>query len=114
MSLDMQVERGASSSGAAYILVKCVGQLQSGESAAFQAKVRGLLAECPTVVLDLCGVTRLDSSGLGALTRLYLSAKQQKKSLKMANLNPLVKDLFSLTRLSELFEVFEHFDGPRM
>ncbi len=114
MPLDMQVERLTSPDGTAVAYVKCVGQLQSEESHPFQARVRKLLAEHPTVVLDLCGITRLDSSGLGALTRLYLSAKHQHKSLQMANLNPLVRDLFSLTRLSEMFEVFEHFDAPRM
>ncbi len=114
MPLDMAVERITSPDGTAIAYVKCVGQLQSAESHVFQVKVRELLAKYPAVVLDLCGITRLDSSGLGALTRLYISAKHQHKSLQMANLNPLVRDLFSLTRLSEMFEVFEHFDAPRM
>ncbi|MHB1699259.1 MAG: STAS domain-containing protein [Acidobacteriaceae bacterium] len=114
MPLEMAVERITSPDGTVIAYVKCLGQLQSAESHSFQVKVRVLLAEHPAVVLDLCGITRLDSSGLGALTRLHLSAKHQHKSLKFANLNPLVRDLFSLTRLSELFELFEHFDAPRM
>jgi anti-anti-sigma factor len=45
----------------------------------------------------------MDSSGLGAMVGLYVSAKTAKHQLKLINLNQRIKELFSLTRLGDVF-----------
>jgi anti-anti-sigma factor len=43
----------------------------------------------------------LDSSGLGTIVGLYVSAKRAKSELKVMHLNERLKELISLTRLGE-------------
>ena len=49
----------------------------------------------------MTNVTYLDSSGLGAIVALYVSAKTANCQLKLINLNQHLKDLFSTTRLGQ-------------
>ena len=86
------------------ILVQCSGRITSTSSPALQTTVRSLIPETKRIVLDLTDVSYLDSSGLGALVALFLSAKRQNCELKLINLNQRLKELFSLTRLSSVFE----------
>jgi anti-anti-sigma factor len=86
------------------ILIQCIGRITSTSSPELQTTVRGLIPETKRVVLDLTGVSHLDSSGLGALVALFLSAKRQNCELKLINLNQRLKELFSLTRLASVFE----------
>ena len=97
--LDLKVVKGAEE-----ILVQCTGRITSTSSAALQTTVRGLIPEANRIVLDLTDVSYLDSSGLGALVGLLLSAKRQNCQLKLINLNQRLKELFSLTRMASVFE----------
>jgi anti-anti-sigma factor len=69
-----------------------------------QGKVRVAIAEFKTVVLDLTDVQYVDSSGLGALVGLYVSAKRAGKQLKLINLSDRVLELLRLTKLLGVFE----------
>ena len=74
-------------------------------------------ARFPTVNLDLTDVSYMDSSGLGAMVGLYVSAKTAKSQLKLINLSPRVKELFSLTRLGDVFgkeatQLWETYNRP--
>jgi anti-sigma B factor antagonist len=86
------------------IVVRCIGRITSASSGTLQSTVRGLIPETERIVLDLTGVTYLDSSGLGALVSVYLSAKRQHCELKLINLNQRLKELFRLTKLAKVFE----------
>lgn len=97
--------------GPAEILVRCTGRITSSTSGALQATVRSLLPETNRVVLDLTDVSYLDSSGLGALVSLYVSAKRQHCELRLINLNQRLKQLFRLTKLASVFEGHEDFLG---
>jgi anti-anti-sigma factor len=46
----------------------------------------------------------MDSSGLGALVALYISAKGAKCQLQLVNLSPRIRDLLSLTNVLSVFE----------
>jgi anti-sigma B factor antagonist len=86
------------------ILVQCSGRITSTSSAMFQTAIRELIPGTHRIVLDLTDVSYMDSSGLGALVGLYLSAKRQNCELRLVNLNQRLKELFSLTRLATIFE----------
>jgi len=68
-------------------IVRCTGKITSSTTAGLQTTVRGLMPETKCVVLDLTDVSYMDSSGLGAIVGLYLSAKRQDCRLKLINLN---------------------------
>ena len=85
-------------------VVRCAGRITSTSSATLQTTIRGLIPQAKRIVLDLTDVSYLDSSGLGALVGLLLSAKSQNCQLKLINLNQRLKELFSLTRMASVFE----------
>jgi anti-sigma B factor antagonist len=92
-------------------IVRCTGKINSNTSASLQTTVRGLIPETPCVVLDLTDVSYMDSSGLGAIVGLYLSAKRQHCRLELINLNQRLKELFRLTKLASVFEGHDDFIG---
>ena len=49
-------------------------------------------------MLDLTDVNYIDSSGLGALVSVYLSAKRRHCDLKLINLNQRLQELFRITK----------------
>ena len=92
-------------------IVRCTGKMTSSTTAQLQSTVRGLIPETECIVLDLTDVSYMDSSGLGAIVGLYLSAKRQHCVLKLINLNQRLKELFRLTKLATVFEGHDDFLG---
>lgn len=84
------------------ITVHGAGKITSDTIQSLKAAVKPLFSEGKTVVLDLTDVNYLDSSGLGVIFALYVSAKTAKSRLKVINLNERLKELFSLTRLGQV------------
>ncbi|MGI9101312.1 MAG: STAS domain-containing protein [Terriglobales bacterium] len=84
------------------ITVHCSGRFVSDTCAQLQSTVRPLLSETKSLVLDLTGVNYIDSSALGAIVGLKLSSKRAGCRLTLINLTPRVKELFSMTRLTEV------------
>jgi anti-sigma B factor antagonist len=82
-------------------IVHCTGRITSDTSQSLKTTVKPLFSESKTVVLDLTNVSYLDSSGLGAIVGLYVSAKTANSQLKLINLNHHLKELFSITRLGQ-------------
>ena len=93
------------------ITVRCNGRITSATSAQFQSTIRALLPETKSLVLDLTDVNHMDSSGLGAVVGLYVSAKRQRCALKLVNLSQRVQDLFRITKLAAVFEGHQDFLG---
>ncbi len=85
-------------------VIRCNGRIVSGTVEDLQAAVRGLVPEKKPIVLDLTSTSFLDSSGLGALVGLYVSCKRGGAPLKLINLTPRLKDLFTMTGLAPIFE----------
>ena len=82
-------------------IVDCTGKITSHTIEFLKTTVKPLFSEGKTVVLDLTNVSFLDSSGLGAIIGLFVSAKAAKSRLKLVNLNDRLKELFSITRLGQ-------------
>ena len=80
----------------------CAGRIVSDTVELLKSEVKPALARFQTVVLDLTDVSYMDSSGLGAIVGLYVSAKSANCQLNLINLNKRLKELFSLTRLGEI------------
>jgi anti-sigma B factor antagonist len=76
-----------------------------------QSAVRDLIPGSKRVVLDLTDVSYMDSSGLGAIVGIYLSARRQQRELKLINLNQRLKELFRITNMGKIFEGHEDMLG---
>lgn len=94
-------------------VVRCTGELTSSSSALLKTCVKGVLPDTKRVILDFARLNCIDSSGLGAIVGLYISAKQAGRSLEVVNLTPRVRELFGLTNLLSVFEACAHY-GARL
>ena len=77
------------------------------ESTFLRAKVKDLLDKSRQIVLDLGKVTRIDSSGLGTLVALHVSARKIGGNIKLANLGNHIKEALRITRLVTVFDIFD-------
>ena len=83
--------------------VQCHGKLVAGVDDVLYRKVKQLLPDYKRVVLDLTDLTRMDSMGLGALVRLYVSARSAGCSLELVNLSKQVRLLLKTANLLSAF-----------
>jgi anti-sigma B factor antagonist len=77
------------------------------DSRSLRVQVKDLLDKSRQIVLDLGNVTRIDSSGLGTLVALYVSARKVGGDIKLANLGNHIKEALRITRLATVFDIFE-------
>jgi anti-sigma B factor antagonist len=88
------------------MIVYCQGRIvYRDEAAALSRMVGELLDEGGKVVLDLSGVTSVDSAGIGELVSLYTRAQAQHAELKYASPSPFVRDLLGLTNVDSVLEI---------
>ncbi len=80
--------------------------IESG-SAAHDAILSALDGGEKKILLDMEGVTSLDSSGVGDLMASYASAAKREATIKMLKLAPRVGDVLRITKLIGYFEIFE-------
>ncbi len=85
------------------VVVNCRGRLVSGVCSFFYNKVHDLIPCRKQIVLDLTGLDHVDSMGLGALVRIYVTCKREGCQLQLINLGPRVKELLGLTNLLGVF-----------
>ncbi|MGD0893257.1 MAG: STAS domain-containing protein [Terracidiphilus sp.] len=84
--------------------IKCQGRLVSENTDELRKIVQPLLERGGRTVLDFANVEYLDSSGLGAIVGLKVSAIHRGLCvLELVNLTPRVKQLLSITNLLQLF-----------
>jgi anti-sigma B factor antagonist len=78
-----------------------VGDLYSNtEGYGFQEEVRGKIAGgAKGIIIDLAGVKRIDSSGIGILVAVMWSASNAGGRLVLAALSPKVHDVLSIAML---------------
>jgi len=84
--------------------MRCTGSLTAETSSHLKTEVKALLPTKKRVILDLSELGYMDSSGLGTLVGLYISAKAAKCELQLLNLSPRIRELFSMTNLLSVFE----------
>lgn len=60
------------------------------------------------ILLDMSGVTTIDSSGIGELVGSYTTVTNRGGKLKLLHLPPKVTDLLQVTQLITVFEVYEN------
>ena len=94
------------------IIVHCQGRIVYRDEAAALSRVVGeVLQQARKLVLDLTGVSSMDSAGIGELALLQTWAQRQNVSLKCAGPTPLVKTLLDLTNLDSVLEVHPTVDA---
>ena len=85
--------------------VRCSGRLVAGVNDRLYLEVSQMIPSCKRILLDLTELTHMDSTGLGTLVRLYVSAKSTGCSLQLFNIGRPIRQLLGVTHLLSVFEV---------
>jgi anti-sigma B factor antagonist len=89
-------------------LLRCRGRLvYREESSELTTIVSDLLGLTRRLVVDLAGVERVDSAGLGELVMLHMWADGMGYAVAFASPNARVRDLLELTNLTSMLDVHQ-------
>ena len=99
-----EVQKSEDSNAGPVTTILCHGRLVSDNSSQIKEVVKPLIPLGGRIVLDLTDLNYLDSSGLGTLVGLKVSAmKEGYCRLELVNLSSRVKELLRLSNLTQLF-----------
>lgn len=59
------------------------------------------------ILLNLSGLRYMNSEGLGALVKLFTRVRREGGEMAVCGVNEILKQLFLITRLMNIFNVFE-------
>ena len=77
-------------------------------TSALRRETRRLIAEGrPDILLDLTGVRYVDSSGLGEMVAAQAAARRAGGQVALFGLSPNVREVFEVTRLVYVFDIYE-------
>lgn len=84
------------------------GELDAYQSIEFKEKlIEAFKDESENVLIDMTGISYIDSAGLGALVSLLKKASERSKELRLFGLKENVNKIFELTRLNRVFRIFD-------
>ncbi|SNT21659.1 anti-sigma B factor antagonist/stage II sporulation protein AA (anti-sigma F factor antagonist) [Granulicella rosea] len=86
-------------------IIHCKGKLVYGHTAPLSGMVDALIPTHKHIILDLAELTHMDSMGLGALVRLYVSARTHHCRLELRNLGERIRELMIMTNLLPVFSI---------
>jgi len=86
-------------------IVRCHGRLVAGTTSLLYSQVDELMPEIQRVVLDLSDLQYIDSTGLGGLVRLYVTARAAGSTLELLNLSRQIRQLLGLTKMLDVFPI---------
>jgi anti-sigma B factor antagonist len=89
-------------------ILSCQGRIVFGEeAAALRENLKHVLSSSRQIVLNLAGVTYIDSGGLGTLVGVYSSARAAGAEIKLTGLGQRLRDVLQITKLVTVFEVYD-------
>lgn len=94
------------------MIVHCQGRIvYRDEAAALSRLVGEILKDGSKLVLELSGVSAMDSAGIGELALLQTWAQERNAEVKCAGANSVVRTLLDLTNLDSVLEVHPSLDS---
>ena len=92
-------------------IIKVTGDitLNKGGDVLLKDKVQSLIQQGHKhLLVDLSGVSYVDSAGLGELVQAYATTKNRGGALKLLNVTKRLRDLLVVTKLLTVFEAFDN------
>lgn len=88
--------------------VRLVGRLDASSAPILRDALKDCVAhDLTALVVDMEGISFIDSSGLSALVSGFRSAREQEGTLVLACAGPQVRVALELTRLNQVFAIYE-------
>ncbi len=83
------------------------GRLDLASGSALKERIKSVFEQNKTSIhLNLSQVEFINSSGLGALVSIMKETRLRKGRLTISNLASYVQEIFEITQLSHIFEIF--------
>ncbi len=74
--------------------------------ALLRAARQTLDADAPQIILDLAGISHLESTGLSAVVKILTATTEKGGKVKLLHLSPRVQNILHITKLISYFEVY--------
>ena len=88
------------------------GEIDLHVSPGIAASLATMVSAHPArLVVDLSGVTYIDSSGLAVLIQAMQNVEEYGGKLTLAGVNENVRSIFEMARLDQFFLIFPHVDA---
>lgn len=101
----MELELEVASRGEISI-IRCRGRLTYGpEAEELTRAARQALEASKKILLQMAGVTQIDSGGVGALGAVFIAAHNRDGEIKLSALHPRVAEVLRITGLDLLFDI---------
>jgi anti-sigma B factor antagonist len=97
LELKVYIQEGAT-------VARCSGRLTAGLTDNLKDQIKDLIPHAKLIVLDLTDLQHMDSSGLGTIVALYVSARRANCDLRLINFSTRVRELLGMTNLLSIFE----------
>jgi anti-sigma B factor antagonist len=95
-------------------VVECHGKLTVENAPLLKSEAKGVIGAKKRIVLDLKEVPFMDSSGLGTIAGLYVSARTNRCEFALVNANQQIRELLGISKLLLLFESTGRHGGRMM
>jgi anti-sigma B factor antagonist len=96
------------------LVVECHGKLTSENAPMLRDEVRARIAGQKRILVDMKDVPFMDSSGLGTIAGLYVTARTRGCKLDLCNSTKQIHELFRMSNLLGLFEPVGRCGGRMM
>ena len=93
------------------VLASTSGRIDLSNADAFKDALSAAMAKAKrALVIDLSGVDYISSAGLRSLMIVFKAGKADGKALGVAALQPLLREIFTISRFHLVFPLFETVD----
>jgi anti-sigma B factor antagonist len=94
------------------VILSVEGRINAITAGDLKKRIKQLVAKGYIhLILDLTGVSFIDSSGLSAIVTGLKATHEQDGSIKLVGLSKKTKHVFELTRLTRVFEFYQDVDS---
>jgi anti-sigma B factor antagonist len=87
--------------------------LEENDIKALQESIMSVIeqAERINLILDFCNVRFLSSAVLGLLIRVSKRIYESDGKLRLCNINPKIHEVFKITRLTKVFDIYKDIES---
>lgn len=104
--MDINVEARPKGNGVTLVVLR--GEIGADTVNDFKEKMEATITtSCKKYVIDFQEVNYLNSVGIGVVAAALKRVKRSQGNIKLANLSPAVAELFEMTRLTKVLEIYD-------
>jgi len=93
-----------------YVLISIKGTLSIENISPFETLVNKHVDSMDNILIDLSGLTFIDSSSLGIIVVYYTKSEKNNRHFALMEINPDIMQMFKITGLDKRIKIFQSID----